>query len=276
MPHLERPGAKIWHESVGEGPLLLCISGGDGSVDIWRMFANALKEKFTVVMWDRRGFSRSPLTSTQDYANRLSTDVSDAAALIAHYSPSTPATVIGNSSGAIIALRLLTTHPTLLRTCISYEPPLASILPDRSALQTEHQAVYALYRSSGPFPALERFAKLTQANQQNLKNIINFERPYMFSNMTYWFEREFLAYPFAEVGLGELEGVKGKLVLVCGEETVRGAYQYRANERLGEVLGLVVEGVPGEHVAHLTHAGEAAAKLVEILKARDGEFYGKL
>lgn len=53
MPHLERPGAKIWHESVGKGPVLLCISGGDGSVDIWRMFANALEEHFTVVMWDR-------------------------------------------------------------------------------------------------------------------------------------------------------------------------------------------------------------------------------
>lgn len=53
MPFLERPSAKIHHEVVGSGPLLLCISGGDGSVDIWRMFADVLKDYFTVVMWDR-------------------------------------------------------------------------------------------------------------------------------------------------------------------------------------------------------------------------------
>ena len=53
MSLLDVPGAKIYHEVVGKGPLLLCISGGDGACENWRMFADNLKEHFTVVMWDR-------------------------------------------------------------------------------------------------------------------------------------------------------------------------------------------------------------------------------
>lgn len=224
-----------------------------------------------------RGFSRSPLTGPQDYAHRLFTDVSDAAALIQEYSLNDPATVIGNSSGAIIALRLLTKHPELIRTCISYEPPLASILPDKSSLHAEHEAVSALYRSGGPFPALKRFAKLTEANQSNLTSILDFSRPYMFSNMAYWFEREFLSYPFETFDvLAELGPVKEKLVCVCGEETPKTPYQYRANRVICEMVGLEVEMFPGEHVAHLTHAGEVAERLRGILRRKDGGVYGML
>lgn len=53
MTHLEVPGASLYHEIVGEGPMLLCISGADGSCEIWRGFAEYMKSHFKVVMWDR-------------------------------------------------------------------------------------------------------------------------------------------------------------------------------------------------------------------------------
>ena len=120
MTYLEVPGASLYYESVGQGPMLLCISGGDGSCESWRGFAEFLKDHFTVVMWDRtstlafcladdidanvssgRGFSRSHLNGSQDYEHRLETDADDAARLIEHVSPREPATVIGNSSGPL-------------------------------------------------------------------------------------------------------------------------------------------------------------------------------
>lgn len=58
---LELPGAKIYHEVYGDGPMLLCISGADGSCEIWRMFAESLKDKFKVVLWDRKS---DPLNQT--------------------------------------------------------------------------------------------------------------------------------------------------------------------------------------------------------------------
>ena len=53
MPYLEAPGASLYYEIEGEGPALLCISGADGSCEIWRGLAQCLKDKFTVILWDR-------------------------------------------------------------------------------------------------------------------------------------------------------------------------------------------------------------------------------
>lgn len=35
MPELEVPGATLHYQVVGEGPLLLTISGANGSFEIW-------------------------------------------------------------------------------------------------------------------------------------------------------------------------------------------------------------------------------------------------
>lgn len=53
MTYLEALGASLYYEIKGQGPMLLCISGADGSCEIWRGMAEYLKDKFTVVMWDR-------------------------------------------------------------------------------------------------------------------------------------------------------------------------------------------------------------------------------
>lgn len=139
MSYLDVPGAKLYYEQVGSGPLLLCISGADGSVEIWKGLAQCLKDHFTVVSYDRRGFSRSYLTGAQDYSQRLETDADDAALLIKHISPNDPATVIGNSSGAIISLKLLVRHPDILRTLAPYEPPASRFLDDFEALWAAHE-----------------------------------------------------------------------------------------------------------------------------------------
>ena len=53
MTYLEVSGASLYYESVGKGPMLLCISGANGSVEPWRRFAKQLKDHFNVVMYDR-------------------------------------------------------------------------------------------------------------------------------------------------------------------------------------------------------------------------------
>lgn len=51
MTYLEVDGASLYYEAVGEGPeTLLCISGADGSCEIWRAFAECLKDRFKVIM----------------------------------------------------------------------------------------------------------------------------------------------------------------------------------------------------------------------------------
>lgn len=57
MPTLKVSGADLHYEVVGDGPMLLAIHGGDGSGEIWRGFSEGLKDRFTVVFYDRTCFS---------------------------------------------------------------------------------------------------------------------------------------------------------------------------------------------------------------------------
>ncbi|KAJ9503871.1 hypothetical protein H2202_001010 [Exophiala xenobiotica] len=91
--------ATLYYETVscGQGPVVLLISGANGDAFIWEPMAFYLAQNYTVALYDRRGFSRSNITGTQDYAHRLATDADDAAALIKHLAKGGPAYALGTS-----------------------------------------------------------------------------------------------------------------------------------------------------------------------------------
>jgi pimeloyl-ACP methyl ester carboxylesterase len=72
----------LYHEVRGRGPVVVLISGGNGDAGFYEPFAHALAGNFTVITYDRRGFSRSPLAGAVDENRRLETDVDDARALL--------------------------------------------------------------------------------------------------------------------------------------------------------------------------------------------------
>jgi pimeloyl-ACP methyl ester carboxylesterase len=215
------------------------------------------------------------LTGEQDYDHRLETDADDAALLIKEFSPNEPATVIGNSSGAIVSLRLLTRHPDIIRTLIPYEPPAAKLIPEFDQIWAKHEETYDLYRKKGPKPALKVFAELTKADQRMIESF-DLSKPTIWSNLQYWFEREFMFYPKADFDVEcEIRPLKEKLMPIYGESSPKEAYQYRAMEVMCKQLGLEYVGIPGEHVAQATHAPQFAQRLREALKAKD-QYYAAL
>jgi predicted alpha/beta-fold hydrolase len=102
---LEVPGARLYYEIHGSGPLMLMVPGATGTADSFRRVTEHLVAHYTVVIYDRRGFSRSQLNGTQDYAYRLETDADDVRRLIEHVSDK-PVTVLGSSSGGVMGKRL--------------------------------------------------------------------------------------------------------------------------------------------------------------------------
>lgn len=188
MPYLNLINADLYYEVQGTGPVLLCISGADGSVEIWRDLAQNLAEKFTVVLYDRRGFSRSHLTGAQDYSRRLETDADDAAALIERVSPSHTATVLGNSAGAVVAMKLLARHPEVCEKLVAYEPPNAAFLSDFEDLEKRNREVYETYRAQGPLPALEKFAETVEEDPRMAASLGDPRGgPHIASNIQYWY-----------------------------------------------------------------------------------------
>src|SRR5438876_6932594 len=103
MGTLKVPGAQLYYEISGDGPLLILIPGAKREAEVFSPLSHLLSSKYQVVIYDRRGFSRSSLDGLQDYDHRLSTDADDVQRLIEHLT-NQPANVFGSSSGAIVAL----------------------------------------------------------------------------------------------------------------------------------------------------------------------------
>src|SRR5919198_5346140 len=92
MSILEVPGARLYFEIHGSGPLMVMVPGATGTADSFNRVKDHLAAHYTVVTYDRRGFSRSQLDRPQDYDRRLESDADDVRRLIEHVSDE-PATV---------------------------------------------------------------------------------------------------------------------------------------------------------------------------------------
>src|SRR5437588_12886369 len=97
---LKVPGANLYVELRGTGPVLLCITGGPTDAGMFTDLAGRLADRYTVVTYDQRGHSRSALESEpEDIPVALHAD--DAAAILADVGRE-PAFDYGNSGGATI------------------------------------------------------------------------------------------------------------------------------------------------------------------------------
>lgn len=263
MPILDVPGARLYYEVRGQGPLLLLIPGANGDANVFPPLADRLAETCQVATYDRRGFTRSVLDGPQDYARRLRTDADDAMRLISHLSDR-PATVFGTSSGAVIALQLLLDHPQVVKTVIPFEPAAMRLLPDGQQWIAFFHELYGLYRSSGPAPALERFRNKTFATidhsamsggpnpQPNAQRL---------ANATYWFERELREYTAVDFDLDVLAERAEQIIPAFGRASP-GYPTADAALHLARRIGRDPLSLPDGHVGYATNADAFARELL--------------
>jgi acetyltransferase/esterase len=256
-------------------PLLLLIHGGNGGLDYWRPVATStdLSSHVNICIYDRRGFSRSPLTGPQDYVGypRIYTDADDASALIKHLSPDGSGIILGNSSGAVVALTVLERHAGVVRTCIAHEAPLTTLLPDYEVWLRKQKEIYDVYRAQGHIAAMAHFNTMVQAHNDRgwATGADPTENPFYAGNILYWFEREFQDLQNHQFDLEKLARVREKLVLVNGEETATDSPQYRCNVEMGRQLGLEVRMFASGHIPHQADPPRFAIDVVNCLRDRN-------
>lgn len=266
MRILEVPGARLYYETHGSGPLMLMVPGANGEADIFKMVTRYLAAHYTVVTYDRRGFSRSKLDGPQDYDDRLETDADDVRCLIEHLSDE-PATVFGGSSGAIVALEVLTHHPYVVRTLLPFEPPAVRVLPDGQKWVDFFFKVYDLYRQSGIEPALKTFREhaFAESDRQVMARARDRKNgEYILANATYWFEHELRQYPAVDLDLDTLGARADRIVPVAGRES-RGYPCYEVSVELGKRLGRDLIELPGGHAGYVAQPAEFARELLDAL-----------
>ncbi|GII80912.1 hypothetical protein Sru01_58940 [Sphaerisporangium rufum] len=151
-------GATLHYEVRGSGPVLLLICGGVYDAAGYAGLAERLADRYTVVTYDRRGNSRSPLAGPPE-PQPVETHGDDAARVLAAagVTPDAPARVFGNSSGAIIGLELAARRPELVRVLVAHEPPLFGLLPERDHWREVMARVEEAFHESGPAAAHQVF-----------------------------------------------------------------------------------------------------------------------
>ena len=279
MSVLEVPGAQLYYQARGAGPLLVLVPGANGEAGAYQNLAEQMSRRYRVVTYDRRGFSRSELRGPQDYGRRLATDTGDLRSLITHLTGQ-PATVLGSSSGAIVALQVLTRHPERVHTMVAHEPPAVNLLPDAAAWRDFFDDVYDTYRTSGIPAAMRKFAArvVSDADRRVLDHpaMPPAGSKYREANATYWMEHELRQYPRTDLDTGALTARRDRLVLASGRES-RGHLTYRPNEVLARKLGLDILELPGGHLGYVTKPAQFATELMAAVAdpaahpARPGE-----
>lgn len=155
-------GVELYYETTGTGDCLVLTHGSWTDGNGWGPVVVGLAERYRVVVWDRRGHSRS---QAGDGPGSRAEDADDLADLIEHVSDE-PVHVAGNSYGAIVTLTLLTERPDLVVTAAVHEPPLWGLLEgtcdmalgdELSAADVDLEVVRKLIASGSYRDAAEHF-----------------------------------------------------------------------------------------------------------------------
>src|SRR6266498_2014134 len=91
---LKVPGATLYHELRGSGPVLLMIPGGPADASVFTPIASLLADRYAVVTYDTRGNSRSRLDGPPE-DQRMEVHSDDAHRLLAALGTE-PAYVLGS------------------------------------------------------------------------------------------------------------------------------------------------------------------------------------
>jgi len=268
---LKVPGATIYYEVHGSGPLLLMIPGGPADAGAFRRIAGYLESDYTVVTYDPRGLSHSTLDAPVNDERIVQIFADDAHRLLTATTKE-PAFVFGSSGGAVIALELAARHPEQVRTVVSHEPPAPALQPDPARERAAMEEIVRTYRTAGIGPAMQKFMVQTRIRSGPPPPPPGEPTPemregmaQMTRNMDFWLGHYFLAISAYEPDFDALKAGSSRIVPGVGEES-RGELANEGGLNLAKRLGTEAEVFPGAHGGFESHAAEFAARLREVLK----------
>jgi pimeloyl-ACP methyl ester carboxylesterase len=271
---LKVPGATLYYELRGSGPVLLCIPGGPTDAGMFSDLAGRLADRYTVVCYDPRGHSRSPLDGApEDIPVAVHAD--DASALLAAVADE-PAFVYGSSGGGTIGLELLTRHPELVRRLVTHEAPVLELLPDADRFRALLDDIDETYRAEGVFAAMGKFGtvveeggpkyseEMQQADPETTSPPEMTER--MMGNFDLFIAHEIRPISEYVPDVDALKGVSTKIASAAGKTSGEQAAR-RAAHALAARVGIEVSYLPGAHGGWGSDPQDFADALDELLQA---------
>ena len=266
-------GVRIaYTDTGGTGIPLVLVHGSWGSHHNWDPVLWGLAEHFRVVTYDRRGHSDSERTSGQGH---FSEDVADLAALIEQLGIA-PAWVVGNSSGAVITLKLAAAHPDLIRGVLVHEPPMMGLLEDGSPEAAawkaqEHGALAEVGRriaAGDDAGAAEHFVDQVALGPGSWAAMPAAMRDMMTGNTPTYLD-ELNDQEWKSIDEARLSESHGPALITAGDQSppIYEPVERRLMRLLPQARHKTYAGAG--HNPHVTHPEEYLAEVVEFIDARE-------
>ena len=147
-------GDELFYKVRGTGKPILFIAPGGGNGDDYLSVANLLADSYKVITYDRRANTRSTRHFPDDFSIRQQSR--DAVAVLNELGE-TKAFVVGNSSGAVIALDMATAFPEHIHAAVIHEAPIPSVLPEAGKWQDFFVSCKQLAVEKGTSAGAKRF-----------------------------------------------------------------------------------------------------------------------
>jgi pimeloyl-ACP methyl ester carboxylesterase len=287
---LKVPGASLYYEVTGSGPVLLMIPGAPADAGVFAAIAAQLADRYTVVTYDWRGSFRSPLDERPDNVSGgvpMQVQGDDAAHLLVAVANG-PAYVLGCSGGALTGLDLASRHPDRVDTLVAHEPPAWNLLPDAAGWEAAFQEVYETYCRDGVGPGMQQFIATAvrtggpppaggepgPPDEQQAPPMPDPSQlpPEMAEGMARMQANSeaFLAHLLsAAIGhvpdIAALRAASPRIAVGAGEASA-GQMPHLAALALAERLGITPVSFPGDHQGFATHPGPFAETVHQALR----------
>jgi pimeloyl-ACP methyl ester carboxylesterase len=154
MPEVEGAGVALHYAERGEGPALLIVHAMACDAAAWAPELDELAAAGArAIAYDRRGYGRSG--APQPYVATTVQEQSEDAAALLEALGATPAVLVGDGFGALVALELLVRRPQLAVAAVLADLPLLAFVAEAtSALADERTQLELGLRDGTPADAI--------------------------------------------------------------------------------------------------------------------------
>ncbi|MFI9722871.1 alpha/beta fold hydrolase [Streptomyces sp. NPDC052396] len=252
------PGAELYVEVHGTGPLLLLIPGGASDAEVFQPLAAALAADYRVVSYDPRGISRSGLHGPPPEP-WLAVHTDDAYRLLDHVAEAgESAAVFGSCSGGLIALELAIRHPDRVRPAVVHEPPALGLLPDAEQQLAFVDEVHEVFRRDGVPAALRMLSALFGGRPAPVL-------PEAHDNSAFFLAHVLRPSARCVPGLSGLVGAADQVVVAGGHDSRRDLI-HRPAVVLAKRLGRAPVLFPGGHAGYAKYPVAFGRQLAKVLR----------
>lgn len=252
--------------TAGNGTPILMIHGiiSDGS--FFHDAAELLKEQYTVITYDRRGYGAGMADDIRDFSVRSQAE--DAAEILKTYAKE-PAWIFGNSAGGLVAIELCLHYPELVKGMILLEPSLAFDEESKELLGAWNRELNGYLEEKKIKKALRAFIRIVgeskKSGEQNTGRSATMEemaRTYKnLNNFMYGELNEVQRYFPDPARVKEIEVPVAVLISSEGADTLFA----RTSRNGAGLLGWTICKIPGNHNAVKDMPASSAQIIKKVL-----------